>query len=187
MLRLAIDWRPARIGLEFHPAVLEIQHAYHTMRLDEQPAILDIEIEQPRVELDLTEPMAEIGLRSSLRIAEDLATQGWTAAHEGVAKTAREGDELAAVHRGVNGIALYAAKAWPFDQRQLNVDLAPKSRVGVTAYGGIEIDYRPGAVSVEIVGEPVTVSYRRGVVRSYIAVKEAIKIDVVGDAYSIVA
>lgn len=186
MLRLVIDWGPARLGLEHRPAKFEIDYALQAMRLKTDPAVLDIEIEYPRVELDLEEPMAEIGLKNFLRLARELAAKGRQAAYEGIGRYAREGDELAAIHEDADVAQVAAERAWPMDGRQLNVDVAPKSRVGVDAYGGIEIDYRPGRLSAAVPWKPVSVSFRPGAVRSYLAAKAFIEIGVVGDRYSAV-
>ena len=184
MWRLAIDWRPAQIGLSFQPPELEIKYALQNVRLEQTPGQLEIEIEQPRVELDLRDPMAEIGLKPWLLISRELAAKGMLAAQKGIGEYAREGDELADVHLGADVAALTAQKAWPQDGREINVDVVPKSRVRVSAHGGVEIDYHPGSLSVSFSARPVEVSYRRGVVKSYLAARAFIHIDVVGNRYS---
>jgi len=185
MLRLVIDWGPAQLGLAYKPARLKVDYSVHAMRLKTTPAELDIEIEPPRVELDLDGPMAEIGLKPALETARDWAAKGMQAAYERIGKYARQGDALASFHLGVDVAALAAQEAWPGDGRQINVDVAPKSRVQVTAHGDIHIDYSPADLSMTFPEEPVKIAYRPGAVRSYLAAKAYIDIDVTGDRYSV--
>src|SRR5690606_10677355 len=138
-----------------------------------------------RGDRDRDGPMAETRLKPPLETARDWAAKGMQAAHERIGKYARQGDALASFHLGVDVAALAAQEAWPGDGRQINVDVAPKSRVQVTAHGDIHIDYSPADLSMTFPEEPVKIAYRPGAVRSYLAAKAYIDIDVTGDRYSV--
>ena len=176
MLRLVIDWGPAQLGLAYKPARLKVDYSVHAMRLETTPAELDIEIEPPRVELDLDGPMAEIGLKPALETARDWAAKGMQAAYERIGKYARQGDAARVFSPGSRcrspGRPGSVARRRATDY----VDVAPKSRVQVTAHGDIHIDYSPADLSMTFPEEPVKIAYRPGAVRSYLAAKAYIDI-----------
>jgi hypothetical protein len=185
MLRLRIESQPARLGLEIGLPQVEIQRVRGVPVAESAPPLLDIEIDYPRVELDAEAAMAEIGLKRSLAVARDLAAAGQKAAYESIARWARQGDELAAIEKGVSVADLAEEIAWPGDRQQINVDVAPKSRVEVNATGSISITGVPGRWSLAFEPDAVDVMLRPGAVRAYLMQKAAITISVVGDRYSV--
>lgn len=186
MLRLRIETQQARLGLDFRLPQVEIERIRRPVEAQSTPPELDIEIDYPRVEIDARAARAEIGLKTTLAIARDLAATGQQAALEGIGRWASEGDELAAVEKGGSVARVAAEAAWPGDKQQINVDVAPKSRVEVDVTGGISIDIDPGRLSLAIVPDRVAVALRPGVVRAYLAQKAAIAISVTGDRYSVI-
>src|SRR5690606_38272323 len=110
---------------------------------------------------------------------------GQQAAIESIARWAREGDQLAAIEKGMTVADLAEEIAWPGDRQQINVDVAPKSRVEVTAIGSISITDVPGRWSLAFEPDAVDVMLRPGAVRDYLSQKAAVTISVVGDRYSV--
>lgn len=186
MLRLNIETQPAKLGLMLRMPQVELDRVGKGMQIDSKPPAIDISIDFPMIEIDDAAPKAEIGLKPTLMIARELAAAGRQAAHDGIARWAREGDELARIESGTDFAAVAAERAWPGDNRQINVDVAPKSRIKVRVHGRLEIEARPGRMELDMEPEKVSVALRPGVVKSYLAQKAAIEIHVVGDRYSVV-
>lgn len=186
MLRLEITTQPALLGLSTRPPQVEVDYPRQMMRMASTSPSLDVSLEMPAVEIDTRIPKAELGLRPPLHFSSELASAGQQAVIEATRLWASEGDELARIEEGPKIVHLAAHRAWPGDRRQLNVDVAPKSRIELTVRGGVEIDLNPGELELEIEENPVSVVWHPGAVKSYLIQKEAIEIRVVGDRFSAV-
>lgn len=89
----------------------------------------------PKLHIDAEAPLGEMGLKRSLPLARDDAAAARDEAHEGVAKTAREGDRLRDIHVGVDIIQETVARAWP-PPKEINVGLVPRTPITITPQGG---------------------------------------------------
>lgn len=89
----------------------------------------------PKLHIDATAPMGEIGLKRSHALARDNAAEARDRTLEGIAKTAREGDRLRDIHLGVDIIQETVARAWP-PPKEVNVGLIPRTPVTITPEGG---------------------------------------------------
>lgn len=89
----------------------------------------------PKLHIDMTAPLGEIGLKKSLALARDHAAAARDKGHENIAAMAREGDRLRDIHAGVNIIDETVAKAWP-PPKEVNVGLIPRTPVTITPEGG---------------------------------------------------
>lgn len=184
MLRLEITTQPALLGLSTRYPRVEVDYHPQSVRIESTPPDLEIEFELPTVEVDASKPRAELGATSPLDFARQLASAGRRAMDEATRRWAQEGDRLARIEEGTDIPELAEERAWPEDRRQLNVDVAPKSLIDVTVHGSLEVEITPGQVDVDVAFEPVSISWRRGAVKSYLVQKASIEIRAVGERFS---
>lgn len=183
MLRLEITTQPALLALSIRLPQVEIDYRPESMRIESTPPAVEISIDFPTIEMDASAAWAELGYKPPQQYAADLAAAGRQAVDEAILRWAREGDRLALMQTDVPTLA--QERVWHGDGRQINVDIAPKSRVEVSIDGDVAIDAVPGQVQVEVPQESVSISWRRGAVETYLAQKAAIEIRTVGDRLSV--
>lgn len=89
----------------------------------------------PKLHIDMSAPMGEIGLKRSQDLARDQTAVAKKKVLEGIAKIAQEGDRLRDIHLGVDIAQESAARAWP-PPKEINVGLLPRTPVTITPEGG---------------------------------------------------
>lgn len=120
------------------------------MEMKVQLPELRLQARLPSVRIDVRPALEELGLRRPLTMARIYAERGRQAALRETARMAREGDALRDIHRGVSVVETTAERGQP-RQRELNVDVAPKTRVKVQVTpGSVQVDARMGRVEVRV-------------------------------------
>lgn len=123
---------------------------------------LRLRTQLPAVRIDVRRPLEELGLERQLTLARKYAQRGRQAALRETARAAREGDMLRDIHRGFDVIELTAQRGQPRIP-ELNVDVAPKTRVAIeVARGSVQVDLQPGTVDIRVPFELVKVYLEDG-------------------------
>lgn len=112
---------------------------------------LHLEQELPAVQIDIRRPMEELlGLERHLTLARRAAQQGRDAVSRYTAEKSREGDLLREFQWGIDVVDIATEQGKP-PHKELNVDVAPKSRVKIQVKpGAMQVDLEPGQVRVEV-------------------------------------
>ena len=117
---------------------------------------LRLEVGLPKVLIDPSRALADIGLRPMVEMMKDEALKGQRAALAYIAQVAHEGDAMARVEVSNDVIAELAKEKW-LDTRELNIDYAPKHRVDIRVdRGRIKGLFQRGRVIVDLPHVPVT-------------------------------
>lgn len=129
------------------------------LRLDIPPVHLGVHVslpqlhvkqELPVVRIDVGRPLEELGLETNLTLARRAARAGREAALRYTAQKAREGDRLRDFQLGIDVVDIAKEQGRP-RHKELNVDIAPKSKVEIQVEPGrVQVQLEPGRVKVEV-------------------------------------
>lgn len=184
MLRLQIHTQHAAIGVRTVPPYTRLDIPKEPAKVTTSPVAVEIDIDWPRVRIDARAAMHELGLKSHDKISREYADEGREAALQGVRRRAEEGDALADAHLGVRLAEVAYDAAFPDDKKELNIQVAPKSRPRIEASGGIRFRSQRGEVEVDAPFRPVSVDVAWGAVHVDLRRKAEIHIEAVGDRFS---
>ncbi|MCX7841767.1 MAG: DUF6470 family protein [Clostridia bacterium] len=172
---LRIEQTHAKTGIESTPSRLEIETQNATLELKQKHAKINIRTELPKVLIDQYECFAEAGLKNTADFTREMAQRGYQQVMEFIAKTAADGDRLAAIERGGNPIAdICERDAVP--EHEFGLDTIPKSRPRIDVKGeltldpernsegvnnGVEGSYTPGRVDISFTPARVSIYMRQ--------------------------
>lgn len=136
--QLEVERSYARLDINTQPSQLEIRQKH---------ARLNIQTELPKVHIDQYECFAEAGLKNVADQTRESAQLAYRQAMDYIAKTAQEGDQLAAVENGGNAIIdISERNAYPV--HEFNIDCIPKSRPKIEVTGSLKIEAEPNGEGI---------------------------------------
>lgn len=151
-MQLQISTKMARIGIETQAGRLSIESRPARLEIHQETGRSTIETRKPRLEIDQYPARAQMGYKSPMDAAYEMAWMGRQRAMECIAEMADEGNRLRAIENGGNPIRDIAIeKAWPQKQRQ----------GGFTPNASPEFHFVPGEVVITPpeVRNPVHIGY----------------------------
>lgn len=102
---------------------------------------MNTHMQLPRIEIDQYECFATSGLKGSFDLAKEGAQLGYKQSMEYIAKTAQDGNRLAAIEKGGTPIQDIAKRdAWPV--HEFGLGFMPKARPKITVKGSVIDTYR---------------------------------------------
>lgn len=159
---LEISQTYARVGIDRTPSTLEIKTENAKLELDNKEPKINIRTELPRVEIDQYECFASSGLKGPIDLTREFAQRGYQNVLDYIAKTAQDGNMMAAIESGVRAIPEIAARdAYP--QHEFGMVSMPSAKPQITVKGSLEIEpertsegvnngvdgvYTPGSVEI---------------------------------------
>ncbi|MES5395951.1 DUF6470 family protein [Bacillus amyloliquefaciens] len=184
MPRLIIDSVPAKIGITFQKEEIEMEQPPADLEIEQPPAELNIESTPAKLTIDQTRAWENLNLKSFEKLNAEAAQKGAEACSEFIAKTVREGKEMAAIEKKTgNVMARQAADVSPPDPfgefsdflpaqflvdidcipSKLTVDIeARKPSIEAAAHKPVW-NYTPGKVQIDMMQDPkVTISVDDG-------------------------
>lgn len=185
MLRLEIDIEHAQLGLVIRRPKTTLSIPKPSANVETEPPAVYVEIDFPRVDIDSREAFGDIGLKQHLPLGRDQARRAREKGLDAIARIAVDGDALAAIEHGVRVAEIAAMRAWPEDDRVLNVDAIPKTPPQVTVEGGLDIAAKWGYAKTNWRNEWIGVHLDWGNVRTYLRREPNIEIQAVGNRFSI--
>lgn len=129
-----LDVERIRGGLEMHTQNSVLQYRQKHVKVN-------IDTELPKVEIDQYEAFASAGLKNAMDQGKDAAQRGYSQALEYIAKTAQDGNMLAAIERGGNPIAEIARRD-TYTEHEFVLDTIPKVGPRFSVKGG-SISFEP--------------------------------------------
>ena len=139
---MGLNISTADIKLEYErvPARLEIRTQNARLEYRQKHARVNITTEKPRVLIDQYECFAEEGLKNNYDFTLEASRLGYRQVMDFIAKTARDGRELAAIEKGGNPIAAIA-KRDSSPRKEFVLAFIPQSRPKIEVTGGVSIQW----------------------------------------------
>lgn len=180
------------IQIQTTQALIGINRTPGKLELSSPQAVLDIQIEEPkmeisgtlsRIEIDQTQCFAESGNKTIFMLNKDNADNAKQIALANIAKVTRQGYELASIEDGGNPIASHAKEnAYTQFDNEFGMVTMPKSRPVITVIDG-EMDYNftRGDVILNPQIQRVTSNYTQTKIETYLRQKNSIEINFVDE------
>ncbi|ADG83628.1 DUF6470 family protein [Thermincola potens] len=177
---LKITQQFGQIGINYAQARMDIRTGQADMQLITAPPEMEIKIDYPRVHIDQTQALADIGYKKVIALEAEQAHEGQATVLSGIERVAREGDSLA--RSAGRGTALIADIAWQnsFDNRDYNVAAIPHTPPKIWFTGGININVRPGNVRLQVNPNFPEIKFAPGKVNIYLEQEPLLKIETTG-------
>lgn len=158
---------------------------------------LELEIEDPKIEMESKDPVLQIdqsecfneaGLKNNKAFLEDMVTRSKQAVSEGIANRVEDGNAMMAIENGQDAIAERASyNAWERFQKEFSVQSMPRSRPQISVQDG-DVTYNFKRGDVKVLNGPFkadTGTYSAGKVERYMKQYNSIEITPVGDEVDI--
>lgn len=102
--KIQIQTTQAKLGLTIQQPNQKIQQQQAEMKIQQPAAELSIRTTEGKLYQDASQARRDIGMISSMEMTKNYAEKGKQAALAGVARRAREGDQLMSIEKGGNAI-----------------------------------------------------------------------------------
>ena len=142
--QIQIQTTNAQIGLTIPEPQQKIKQLPADMQIRQPAAELTIETTEGILQIDQTQVRADLGFYSLPDLARNAAQKGKEMILQGIARRAREGEQLGDIAHGNNAIASIAAsKNENRQQKELGIKFIP-------SYGAVKLNYTPGNVDINV-------------------------------------
>lgn len=180
---LRITTQNGFIGINTTPEKMNIDYGKSNYNFQTKNPSIDMQITQPKVKIDQSKPLAEIGLKKVFDFISSNVQKGRQAAFRGIGRIASQGDELARIETGSNVIASQAEyNAFDQNKKEANIDFIPKSRPKIDLEKGkVNINLQEGEVDIQSKPQDVDLNLDRGKVEIYLRQKPFIDIEYIGN------
>lgn len=146
---------------------------------------MEIDIYQPRVEIDQQPGFDELGYKAPLSFSKSNSAKGKQVASQGIDRRVSEGRALQAFENGVRAAEITAKRS--DGSKQINVDLWPKNRPVIEAITrDVDINYISDSVRVNLDPSDVSVESQRGNISTYLIQKPSVHFQTVGSMLDLV-
>ena len=179
LAQIRLQSRPAKTQINQTLAQLSMEQPKARQSIEQPKADMKLETIPARLNIDQTQAWADMGMKGVARFADDntaFARGEWLA---GLARVARQGDQLMMIEHGGNPIASQAGQNAFDPPKEFNIGWIPK-------HGSVKIDYQPAKVNIDIKArEPVisattkepVIRYQPGSVTTSISQYNSLTID----------
>ncbi|MDK2811582.1 MAG: hypothetical protein PWR27_2291 [Petroclostridium sp.] len=178
MLRISQTF--AQIGIQTQNAQLILQSARPTLSIQQKHAELRIQSELPRVHIDQYQCFAEAGLKNNMDLLREAAQIGKQQAMQYIAKTAADGDRLAAIENGGNPIVDIVERD-AYSEKEFNIGVIPKSRPKIEVTGSLWINAHSGSVQTDYEPGQLDIHATRPEIKIYLRQVPSVQIQYVGE------
>ena len=184
-MSLNIQTQNALIGIDRTPSQLYIRQNQWPMEMSSKKPRLELNIEEAVIFIDQSQCFSEAGLKSTIELGREFAAKGIQSAMETTARIARDGREMADVHKGIALARLAKRNSTP-KIRQVAMDLIPKSRPIITVQPAkIEGYFDRGYIDIKLGKIEPDIYYTAGKVEVYLKQKDTIKYHYVGNVIDV--
>ncbi|WP_282154552.1 DUF6470 family protein [Cytobacillus gottheilii] len=142
MPSLQVHQTNASIGINYYQPNMKIQQPKANMHIEQPAATLDIHYRKSELNIDQSEAFADVGQKSAARRTREWAEQAKQMLSAGVARRAREGDQMMQIENGANAFAQISKQKSNPPIKEIGIGFLPKTPFRV------KIDYDPGEVDV---------------------------------------
>lgn len=138
--QVKITTRDAKIGLNTQNAKLTMTQPNADVSIQQPKADQNIKQHPPKLTIDQSNAWSNLGLKNVFERTRDTAQHANQVHHQGLARMAREGDELMRIESGGNPIASQAKRnsGWNFDYKP----------GGMPVHDLVSLNYEPGRAEI---------------------------------------
>ena len=133
---LDITTTPIKIELKTTPGRLEMNSKFASVKMSREQGGLEYQIEPLQMKIDNSQWRNSLNLKNCDTFVRDVAAKGRQAGLDAVAKTVKEGNQLALAHRRVT----------PADIARSNLNRVRESVMDFIPKGGVKISWNGGTV-----------------------------------------
>lgn len=176
--QIRIESTRAQIGIKTKNAVNNIQQPMANLSIKQPKAEIAIKTTKSKLTIDQTQARADVDLKSISHRMEEFAQKGYQDLLKGIARRARQGNELMRIEDGGNPIASQAKQNGHKPLKEFGLAFIP-------SVGSVKINYEPASVEIDIkpqkplinvqVNKPIY-HYEPGNVEIYLKRKNDLKI-----------
>lgn len=142
--QIQIQTTNAQIGLTIQEPQQQLEQQPADMQIKQPAAELTIETTEGQLQIDQTQVRADLGFYSLPDFSRNAAQKGKELILQGIARRAREGEQLGDIVHGNNAIASIAAsKNENMQQKQLGITFIPSC-------GAVKLNYTPSNVEINV-------------------------------------
>ena len=142
--QMHIQTTKAELGLTISEPKQQIKQPAPDMQISQPAAQMTIQTTEGQLHIDQTQLRADLGLYTFTEFARNAAQKGEQIIKQGIARRAREGEQLGDIANGNNAIASIAAsKNKNMQQKQLGIKFIP-------SYGAVKLTYTPADVQIDV-------------------------------------
>ncbi|GAB6086283.1 DUF6470 family protein [Alkaliphilus crotonatoxidans] len=179
-MQIQIRSQNALIGIGSTHGQYSIRQHQWLMELRAVEPELKIKMSDAILLIDQSQCFAEAGLKGIQQINRDYAAKGHRDALRGIARIAREGKELADIHKGP-AIAKQAKRRYHSRRQEFQYTMIPKSRPKITVIPQeVTGQYQKGYVEVKTGKIKPDIDYYPGKLDIYLRQKNSVEIQFVG-------
>ena len=142
--QILIQTTNAQIGLTIPEPQQYIEQQPAELQIRQPAAELTIETTEGQLQIDQTQLRADLGMYTLPEFARNAAQKGRQMILQGIARRAREGEQLGDIRNGNNAIASIAAsRNENMKQQQLGIKFVP-------SFGAVKLNYIPADVEIHV-------------------------------------
>lgn len=178
--QIQIQTTKAQLGLNIQKPQQHIEQPKADLQIRQPEAEISIHTTRGQLHIDSSQARRDLGLVGPLEATRNYAQKGKQAVLAGIARRAREGEQLASIENGGNAIqAIAASKATPH-KKPLGIKFAP-------SINSVKTNYTPATVDINVqtnkpqidakINKPIH-NYTPGKVSGYMLQYPSIEIDV---------
>jgi hypothetical protein len=132
-----------KTGLTIEKPIQRVEQPKVIHNIEQPAAILEIETIPGKLSIDSTEARADVDLKSIGRRIKENADQGYQDWLNGMARRARQGRDLAQIHKGGNPIAAHAKENSTKGLGQYGIKWIP-------SHFSVKLQYDPAKVNINV-------------------------------------
>lgn len=177
--QIRLQSQSAKIAIRTTPAELSIEKGKVEQSIQQPKADMQITTTPSKLTIDQSEAWAEMNMKGVARFTDDNNSFAMKEAMAGIARRARQGEQLMKIEDGGNPLASQAKENAEGPQKQFALGWIP-------SHGSVKIDYQPAKVNINVEARkpiieatPVrpSVNYRPGSVETSISQYQSLQID----------
>ncbi|GAB6138164.1 DUF6470 family protein [Halanaerobaculum tunisiense] len=166
---LKINQQFAKLGLQIKDPQAKVNQKSGQFKLEQIPGKLKINSKPVQVEIDLSKARADLNYKDHKLYSKEIAQEGNRTALQGIARRAREGDQLAAIEKEGKPIVQQAKKSLQEKKQKIGLKWKRGAEVNVKS-GNQNIKFKPqdsDGVKLESTPDQVKVDLDWGRVKAY--------------------
>ncbi|MEI4769593.1 DUF6470 family protein [Psychrobacillus sp. FJAT-51614] len=179
--QIQIQTTKAQLGLNIEKPSQYIEQPKADLQIRQPAADVSIRTTDGQLQIDSSQARRDLGLTGPLEFSRNYAQKGRQAVLSGIARRAREGEQLASIENHGNAIqAIAASKATP-QKKALGIKFVPSIGSVKTTYtpASLDINVQTNKAQIDVtVNKPIH-NYTPGKVSSYMLQYPSIEIDVI--------
>ncbi|MDF2065826.1 DUF6470 family protein [Bacillus sp. Cr_A10] len=179
--QIQIQTTKGQLGLNIEKPSQHIEQPKADLQIRQPAAEVSIRTTDGQLHIDSSQARRDLGLIAPLEFSRNYAQKGRQAVLSGIARRAREGEQLASIENGGNAIqAIAASKVIP-QKKALGIKFVP-------SIGSVKTTYTPASIDINVqtnkaqisatVNKPIH-NYTQGKVSGYMMQYPSIEIDVI--------